>query len=428
MKKIPRRAQPSWISHLGRTIIGRGPGATVLAGAGLLLLFVGLTLPVVLAVTPKAEAKSDGAALSVKFLRGRPAGESVSFPEKQGAVDRSVADLMVEIHAEAAGGTNEIAARRSVEGRDFDFKYREVAVPPAADYRAILGRFQDTLAAPRLGIDLVKTEFDSKTTRLTVVIDTIPTHAIVFTRGSEEDDSTQETVAEAPTAPPARLVNGRPRVAVIIDDIGFRPQFDQAFLEIDAPLTFSVLPFTPDGARFAERAHALGREVMLHMPMEPIDYPNKNPGRGALMTTDSAADVARGLAAAIDDVPFAEGVNNHMGSRFTQDRRLVRAMLAAVRDRGLFFVDSLTYGSSVAHAVAREMGVPCAVRNVFLDHDPQFRPILEKIGQLVSIAQKNGFAVGIGHPHVATLEVLKTYLPGLKGRGIDVVPVSELVY
>jgi polysaccharide deacetylase 2 family uncharacterized protein YibQ len=427
MKKIQRRAQPSRIAGVGRAIIGLGPGVTVLAGAGLLAAFIGLTLPIVLAVAPNAQAGDLGTE-AASPLRDLDPATPLAFADKLHLVDEAIHDVLSKARVDSGGASDEVRSRRTVEGRAFDFTFREVAVPPDIAPATLRERIEARVVAPALGIDVVRTDFDSKTFQVLVVVETIPTHSLVLNRNREEDDSAQDAVTLAPPSPPDRLRTGRPKVAILIDDIGYRPQFEEAFLDLDAPLTFSVFPFAPEGAKFAQRAHALGREVMLHMPMEPLDYPKKSPGRGALMTTDAPEDVARGLAAAIDDVPFAEGVNNHMGSRFTRDQARVRVMLRVVRNRGLFFVDSLTHGDSVAYATARELGVPCAVRNVFLDHDPRFQVIAERIGKLVAIAQRNGFAVGIGHPHVATLEALKTYLPGLKGRGIDLVPVSDVVY
>jgi polysaccharide deacetylase 2 family uncharacterized protein YibQ len=152
-----------------------------------------------------------------------------------------------------------------------------------------------------------------------------------------------------------------------------------------------------------------------------------DPGPGALAEGMSAGEVARRTRAAIEAVPGAVGVNNHMGSRLTADESTMRAMLGVVAERGLFFVDSRTTPDSVAERVARELGVPTAARDVFLDAEGDASSIAAELERLLELARRQGAAIAIAHPHPATLELLERELPLLKARGFELVPVSYLL-
>ncbi len=215
------------------------------------------------------------------------------------------------------------------------------------------------------------------------------------------------------------------RAAIIIDDIGYHPRGDAAFLKLDLPLTLSVLPFSPVGRKVAGEAAAKGFEVMLHLPMEPKGYPRSDPGPGALLTGMGTKELVEALIAGLNEVPQAKGVNNHMGSALTEDGKAMAVVMAELKRRGLFFIDSRTSARSRAQAEARRLGVPTARRAVFLDNVPQVEAIKAQLRRLIARAEAEGQAIAIAHPHPATLTALSQMSGELKRR-LDLVPASRL--
>jgi len=236
-----------------------------------------------------------------------------------------------------------------------------------------------------------------------------------------------------PERPPERKIPEKvetkeySRVAIVIDDMGQDLGRLDGLLQVDAPITISVLPHLKFSRQVADRAHKSGREVLLHLPMEPKDPGVNNPGKGALLTAMNEADVRVVLEGDLEEVPYAIGVNNHMGSRGTEDEVLMRAVLDVVRKKELFFLDSRTTSRSVGSRLAKEMGVKNADRQVFLDNKRDRMYIKGQLDQLVRIARKRGSAIAIGHPYPETIEVLKQNVPALEEQGIRVVKLSELV-
>ena len=303
--------------------------------------------------------------------------------------------------------------------------YFEAALPKGVDPSRLVGRLKSAVAAVDSSLLKLKVyEQDSKTLVCDIYYREQLAAQMVFVRPYLEEAAVETVWKER--LPAKREFKGAPKVAIIIDDIGHK-RLDFAFLDIPYQLTFSVLPFTPYGAEFARRARARGREVMVHIPMEPVGYPRVNPGKGALTTLMSDYELIRQLDADLAQVALAEGANNHMGSKLTQDEAAMRAVLAELKRRGMFFVDSRTIPNSVALKVARELGIPAVGRDVFLDHTIDEDSIRKSLARVAAIAKKRGYAVAIGHPHLATLNVLKRELPALKADGIEIVGVSKLV-
>lgn len=226
----------------------------------------------------------------------------------------------------------------------------------------------------------------------------------------------------APPPSPAR----RPRVALIIDDLGYDYKLAEKFLSLDGPFTYSILPHSPHGREIANAASLGGFEVMLHLPMEPYEYPKVDPGPGALLSSMSPDERISVLKENLAAVPFISGVNNHMGSKMTANSSHMNQVLSIIKKRGLFYVDSLTTHNSKAKSSARLFQVPFAQRDIFIDHDPRPEAIRSRIEHLVRIAEMNGHAIGIAHPYEATYETLAEMLPQLKGR-VEWIPASEAV-
>jgi polysaccharide deacetylase 2 family uncharacterized protein YibQ len=216
------------------------------------------------------------------------------------------------------------------------------------------------------------------------------------------------------------------RVAIIFDDAGGSLQQLEPVIGLRRPVAVAVLPGLRYSAEVARRAAAAGLDVLLHLPVEPED-PTRALGPGGVRVTMSDQEIARTVAASLDQVPGAVGVNNHMGSRGTADPRVMRAILSVVKSRGLFFVDSVTSPRSVAAAVAAEMGVPSASRVVFLDTTDDPEAIRAQVRRLMALARARGEAVAIGHVTRQTARVLQQMLPEFDREGIALVPVSAVV-
>ncbi|MDT8442026.1 MAG: divergent polysaccharide deacetylase family protein [Desulfuromonadales bacterium] len=217
------------------------------------------------------------------------------------------------------------------------------------------------------------------------------------------------------------------RVAIIMDDLGRSFHAAQTLLSFAEPVAFSILPGESQAAAVAEMAHLAGREVLLHLPMEPRGYPEINPGHDALLLSQTDDEIERRIDGFLQRVPYAVGVNNHMGSRFTEDRRAMTTVMQSVHRRGLFMVDSLTTGRSVVVDVARELRVPWQRRDVFLDNVAEVEAIAEQVALLVAKARRHGMAIGLCHPYPETLQALGRELPLLAERGVKVVPVATLL-
>lgn len=238
----------------------------------------------------------------------------------------------------------------------------------------------------------------------------------------------KETSVEK-TSPPVRPERGDrelPLLAIVIDDMGYQQQIDEELLHLNLNLSFAFLPYGPHTPEQAELAKRLGREVLLHLPMEPTDH-RSDPGPGALTLAMSSAERAEVFALDLARVAPAVGINNHMGSRFTSDPAAMQDFLALARDRGLFFLDSLTSQDSLGYSLAREMGVKACRRQVFLDNVRNQAKVIGQIRELLAAAERQGWAVGIGHPYPETLEALRAAGPEIMGR-VQLVGVSHLAH
>ncbi len=226
----------------------------------------------------------------------------------------------------------------------------------------------------------------------------------------------------APLAP-----NQVTRVAIILDDGGYGGSTTNKIIDtLDPKLTLALLPNTPNVKDTAARAAAKGFQIMLHMPMQTHSKTIK-PFPGQLNTNMGKEEIERLTAEAISQVPGIAGVNNHTGSKFTEDVEGLTYFMNVVKQKGLFFVDSRTLGTSKAYAVARAMGVRAGQRNIFLDHSGDTAQIRAAFQKLINRAKTHGQAIGIGHFREKTVAVLSEELPKLKAEGVTLVHVSELL-
>ncbi len=240
----------------------------------------------------------------------------------------------------------------------------------------------------------------------------------------EEPRTSPKTVAITPkvTAPSEKL----PVVCIIIDDIGYDRKLANKFLGLNIPLTFSILPFSPHEKEISQAAEQKNVQIMLHLPMEPDEYPRVDPGPGALLTSMSPDELIQQLLKDIRAVPGAKGVNNHMGSKMTAVSSQMYQIFSILKREGLFFIDSRTTVNTLCKPSARLLQVPFAERDVFLDNVTTKESVRKQMEELIRKAQQEGRAIGIGHPHLVTYEVLKEMLPGLANK-VRLVPASEMV-
>ena len=217
-----------------------------------------------------------------------------------------------------------------------------------------------------------------------------------------------------------------PSVALIIDDLGYDKKIAQKFARLDVTLTFSILPHSPFQQKIAKLARSNGLEIMIHMPMEPVEYPQVNPGPGTLLTSMSPDELIEQLDQNLNTLPGVKGVNNHMGSRMTSESSQMYQFFSVLKKRGLFFIDSRTTSESLCEPSARLFQVPFAKRDVFIDHHLKADFIRKQIKELIRIAKRKGEAVGIMHPHSTTLQVLQEMLPNLQDQ-VRLVPASQVV-
>lgn len=215
------------------------------------------------------------------------------------------------------------------------------------------------------------------------------------------------------------------QVAIVIDDIGYRTS-DSKLLELNEQLTFAILPHTPHGFKYAKQASITNRDVIIHLPMQANTH-NELLGPGALTQSMSKKLYQQTLLAALEDIPFAVGVNNHMGSLLTQQEQPMAWTMELLRQHNMFFLDSKTTKHSKIEQVAKQYGVSSLNRNVFLDHHRDPALIERQFNRLIKMAKRHGSAIAIGHPYPETYQVLKKHLIRLEQQGIKLVPLSQLL-
>jgi polysaccharide deacetylase 2 family uncharacterized protein YibQ len=238
-----------------------------------------------------------------------------------------------------------------------------------------------------------------------------------------------------PTAPRTTPARGRAGAAagatglaaIVIDDLGNELGPAERIAAWKAPVAGAVLPGVAFSAASARALARGGKEVLLHLPMEPAGYPKVRPGPGVILRSQTDAEIVRTLESDLATVPGAVGVNNHMGSVATADPRVMRVVARVLSDRGLYFLDSRTTDATVAERTAEEASVPAVSRRVFLDDVETEEAVSKQFAELVRRAREEGSAVAIGHPYPATLAVLEREMPDLAAKGVKLVKVGELV-
>jgi len=227
--------------------------------------------------------------------------------------------------------------------------------------------------------------------------------------------------AGLPPASPA------PRIAIVVDDLGYEPVKDAEWLDLPERITVSVLPFGPSSKSFGASARARGFGVILHVPMEPEGAAADRTEPFLLRRGMMPEEIAERLSRMAADVPQANGVSNHMGSAFTSDGTAMAAFAQALKGKGFFFLDSVTSAGTVGLAAGALADVPVARRDFFLDDDPRPEEMRRQWAAAIALAKKRGDAVLMCHARRETRRILVELLPELRKEGIRAVTVEELL-
>lgn len=224
--------------------------------------------------------------------------------------------------------------------------------------------------------------------------------------------------------PAKRRYEGKAVIALVIDDCGISNSQTGPALDLPVEATLAFLPYGRATPKMSAAAQERGHDVMLHLPMQPLGH--DDPGPDAILTTLTAEEITRRATAALEAVPGAIGVNNHMGSAATADPIVMRAVMQALADKNVFFLDSYTNSRSVGYKTALAAGLSAARRDVFLDDTITPEAINAQLERLEIVAHKQGSAIAIGHPHPATLEALRNWLPTIGEKGLSLVRIKDL--
>lgn len=220
---------------------------------------------------------------------------------------------------------------------------------------------------------------------------------------------------------------GPARLALVVDDIGYEPARDAAWLSVPAKITLAVIPFGPSSRRVAQSAHERGFSVLLHVPMEPEGQVSDRTETFRFRRGMTGAEMEALLGRMLADVPFVEGASNHMGSAFTADPESMSLYTALLKENGLFLLDSVTTPRSVAVASALQAGIPAARRDLFLDVDPDPEAMRRQWEEALSIAKRKGSVIVLCHGRKETLTAVRRFLNDLDRQGVRAVTLSELL-
>ncbi len=226
-------------------------------------------------------------------------------------------------------------------------------------------------------------------------------------------------------AAPVVLVQ-KPMIAIVIDDLGVDQKRSERMVDMIGPLTLAFLPYAKNLPVITGRASRLGHELMVHVSMEPKST-KADPGPNALLVGLDEKAIRSRIDWALSQFDGYVGINNHMGSKFTEDTPGMEVVMSELKARELLFLDSRTTNHSVGASLAAKAGIPHISRNIFLDHKNSVKEINKQLKLLENFAKRNGWAVGIGHPREPTLKALANWLPKLEQKGFTLVPLTTLI-
>ncbi|MEW8956152.1 divergent polysaccharide deacetylase family protein [Clostridium sp.] len=220
------------------------------------------------------------------------------------------------------------------------------------------------------------------------------------------------------------------KIAIVIDDFGNGGEGTEEMLNLNIPITAAVMPFAPYGSEEARMAKEKGKEVIIHMPMEPEQGKAHWLGKRPILSSLSSEEVEKRVREAVDEVNVAKGMNNHMGSKITKDERVLREIFKILKEKDMFFLDSKTTGKSKVPELCKEMGIPYYERDVFLDHVHSLENVEKQMENAYKIAREKGYAVIIGHVGAQggkiTVNGIKNKIENFQKRGVEFVFISQI--
>jgi len=305
----------------------------------------------------------------------------------------------------------EVSPRIS-NGQEYHFQSLALRVETPAQQEAFLRQLREYLDS-WLGRECRLAQAAHEPRTWTISINNLKTHRIAF----------QERLEPAPSSAPGVT----PKIALVIDDMGESVAKARRLTDIfGSGCTLSILPQSSYSQETAQLAKKRGVDILLHLPMEPLSYPATDPGPGALFVDMDRSTIQAAVRRSLQALPGIIGVNNHMGSRFTADERCMRIVLRMLRERGLFFMDSLTNSKSLASEMASRMNVQTISRDIFIDNQRDVESILFQLQKAEQVARVHGQAVVIGHPYPETLDALELWAHSNNGD-IRLCGLSQLV-
>lgn len=310
-----------------------------------------------------------------------------------------------------------------------------VGVPASTDLQAAGSWLQEKAAAAGLvsisGKDSKYKDWDAYKVEIGIAVKAgsgkkqFVTDTVYFFHNSNLHGEDKD-VNKVQEKPESRKYSGK--LAVIVDDCGYDMSSVRILLNTGLPLNFAVLPYKPYSSDVLEMIKSDGRVAMLHLPMEPVDRSAMSEGSSTICTDMSKDKILELTRKAINSLPGVSGVNNHQGSKATADSATMTTVLQELRNQDLFFVDSRTSSKSVARDKAVAMGVPTARNDIFLDNSSDMQAIRKQIYKAMDIAEKNGSAIAICHARPNTAKAWSMYAEEIKNTGIELVPITDLLY
>jgi polysaccharide deacetylase 2 family uncharacterized protein YibQ len=336
-----------------------------------------------------------------------------SFTEKARTLDQLLRTQLSQLKV-PPGAIHKEEEEHRRGGKAWTLSRWEVTLPPGLTPQEASSQLLQRVHDACPGVTFAETRTQDDAWEIEVKIDNFLAHHVILRPPSIQP-------------PPIPLRPPHPRIAIVVDDLGADKRAAEDLLRLDIPLTFSILPLQPSSRRIAYRAHAEGREIILHLPMEPHGYPLKDPGRGALFVSMDESELLRQLREDLEAVPFITGVNNHMGSRFMEHGDKVRLVLSELKQRDLFFLDSRTTSKSQGYPIAHDLALRADKRDLFLDNESDVGYTTLQLQQLIRIARDHGTAIGICHPYPSTITALEEMIPQIKAEEIEIVPLSQVL-
>ncbi|OGD19790.1 MAG: hypothetical protein A2W03_17470 [Candidatus Aminicenantes bacterium RBG_16_63_16] len=363
--------------------------------------------------------------LGLDFLAARRGDQAYLFPRREAGEARrpappSLAELAGRVFTEAG-----LAGRDVRSGLDQGGQPRYSIELAEEDYFKLAPRLRSIFQENEAGAQVDAGASEGRTTyswhvqrgdreKLTLLFSCLP---------PRRPEAGQPSAPSPPPPPPSAKI-----AAIIIDDMGNSLEALQELFDLGIPLTISVLPQSPYALETAQAAHDRQLEVMLHLPGESLNHQEEEAPLSAIIRSDMGPDEIRALVVdSLNRVPFVSGVNNHMGSKITQDRATMTPILDVLKERRLFFIDSVTGNRSIAYDQARKMGLRSAYRHVFLDSEVGADYSRKRLVELFKLAKKKGRAVAIGHPFPETLQALRDSLSLSRRYGVQLVLASQVV-